>query len=109
MRQPTRKPKNHGPIALTANVCTEGTMPLRTMNVPNTTSRKAMITNPKFQALSRTRRSWIWHERDNHQPEVPAPEPAAPLLDLRRVQVCGGGQPRHQRHVFDWIPSPVAA
>src|SRR5205823_14792703 len=51
-----RNPRNHGPIALIANVWTEGTTPLRTMNVPNTTRRKARIRRPKFHARRRPRR-----------------------------------------------------
>ncbi len=45
-----------------ANVCTEGTTPLRTMNVPNTTSRNARMTNPKFHARMRPRFSWTCAE-----------------------------------------------
>jgi hypothetical protein len=42
----TRNARNHGPISLIAKVCTDGTTPLRTMNVPNTTSRNARMTSP---------------------------------------------------------------
>src|SRR6266540_2502330 len=61
-RHRPRNAKNQGPMALIANVCTEGTTPLRTMNVPNTTSRKARMTRPKFQARMRPRFSWTWDE-----------------------------------------------
>ncbi len=56
-RHTNRNPKNQGPMALTANVWTDGTTPLLTMKVPNTTSRKARITSEKFHALRRPRRS----------------------------------------------------
>ena len=61
-RQTKRNPRNQGPIALIANVCTEGTTPLRTMKVPNTTSRKAVITSPKFQRRRRPLRAWTCDE-----------------------------------------------
>ena len=61
-RQTTRKPKNHGPMALIANVCTDGTTPLRTMKVPNTTSRNAVITSPKFHKRKRPLLSWTCEE-----------------------------------------------
>ena len=61
-RHTNRNPKNQGPMALTANVWTDGTTPLLTMKVPNTTSRKARITSEKFHALRRPRRSWTCDE-----------------------------------------------
>ena len=60
-----RKAKNHGPIPLIANVCTEGTTPLRTMKVPNTTSRNARMASPKFHVRSRPRVSWTCEECRN--------------------------------------------
>jgi len=60
--QTKRNPRNHGPMALIAKVCTDGTTPLRTMKVPKTTSRKARITRPKFQARRRPRVSWTIDE-----------------------------------------------
>src|SRR5258708_39330488 len=49
-----RKARNHGPMALIANVCTDGTSPHRTMKVPKTTNINAQMNITKYQVLSMT-------------------------------------------------------
>src|SRR5207248_11105054 len=47
-------------------------------------------------------------EGEDDQPEVPCAQPPSPLLDLRRVEAGGGGQPGQESNVLNWIPAPVA-
>src|SRR5690606_42043290 len=44
---------------------------------------------------------------DQHQ--VPGLEHAPPLLHLHAVDERRGGEPRHEAHVLDRVPGPVAA
>ena len=48
-------------------------------------------------------------EREDGQPEVPCPQPAARLLDLRGVQERGGREPGHEGDILDRVPAPVTA
>src|SRR5207237_7180793 len=43
-----RNPRNQGPIALIAKVCTDGTTPLRMLKVPKTARKNATIKMTKF-------------------------------------------------------------
>ena len=47
-------------------------------------------------------------ERGEDQPHVPHLQHAALFLHHHRMQKCRAGQPRHQRCILHWIPSPVA-
>src|SRR5215471_1751300 len=48
-------------------------------------------------------------EAEEDEPHVPYLEHAALLLHHHRMQKGGADEPRHQRSVFDRIPSPVTA
>ena len=55
-----RNVRKYGPIADSANACTEARMPLRTTNVPKMLRKNATMISATFQALSMPRRSCIW-------------------------------------------------
>src|SRR4029077_19613492 len=123
-RQANRNARNHGPIALTANVCTDGTMPLRTMKVPITTSRNARMTRLKFHVVKRPRRSctcdeWRYAVVASHgmratfstgsQPQSP-PHPStwyAHHMPSKSPAVCRLHASRAKRRVCAIQPAPA--
>ena len=54
-----RKVRKYGPIAESANACTEARMPLRTTNVPKMLRKKVTMIRMTFQAFNMPRRSCI--------------------------------------------------
>ena len=82
-----RNVRKYGPIADSANAWTDARMPLRTTNVPKMLRKNATMISS----------------------DVPGLEHAAALLHLDAVDERGAHQPRHQRHVLDGVPAPVAA
>ena len=82
-----RNTRKVGPMSHWVKECTELKTPERVMKVPRMVSRKLASNSVSVHPL----------------------EDPLPLLDHRRVDEGGGGQPGQERRVLDRIPRPVAA